>query len=166
MPRFSIYQGSEYGFCSVYTRVLNMPGIQRVLKMPILCLCLNMSEYARICVNIPSSAWLAFVLNFFIVISLGCFLEETKIDFSWSSWEYLICFLSKTKYFCKQNFKFVVTFADRRPWGSNLDTDNLSMMAFNDLCTYFFCCCCFCCRVSSFWCFRGLNQKLAKAVIL
>ena len=90
MPRFSIYHDSEYAFCSVYARVLNMPGLQRVLKMPMLCLCLNMFEYARICVNIPSSAWMAFVLNFFIVISLGCFL---------SSWEYLICFLSKTKNF-------------------------------------------------------------------
>ena len=93
MPRFSIYHDSEYAFCSVYARVLNMPGLQRVLKMPMLCFCLNMFEYARICVNIPSSAWMAFVLYYFIVISLGCFL---------SSWEYLICFLSKTKYFASK----------------------------------------------------------------
>ena len=39
MPLFSIYHGSEYGFGSVYTRVLNMPELQRVLKMP-------MSAYA------------------------------------------------------------------------------------------------------------------------
>ena len=56
MPRFSMYHGSEYAFCSVYTRVLHIPGLNRVLKMPMLCLCLNLSEYARICVNIPSSA--------------------------------------------------------------------------------------------------------------
>ena len=93
MPRLSIYHDSEYAFCSVYARVLNMPGLQRVLKMPMLCLCLNMFEYARICVSITSSAWMAFVSNIFIVISLGCFL---------SSWEYLICFLSKTKYFASK----------------------------------------------------------------
>ena len=93
MPRFSIYHDSEYAFCSVYARVLNMPGLQRVLKMPMLCFCSNMFEYARICVNITSSAWMAFVLNYFIVISLGCFL---------SSWEYLICFLSKTKNFASK----------------------------------------------------------------
>ena len=81
MPRFSIYHDSEYAFCSVYARVLNMPGLQRVLKMPMLCLCLNMFEYARICVNIPSSVWMAFVLNFFIVISLGCFPEEKNLNF-------------------------------------------------------------------------------------
>ena len=93
MPRFSIYHDSEYAFCSVYARVLNMPGLQRVLKMPMLCLCLNMFEYARICVSITSSAWMAFVSNIFIVICLGCFL---------SSWEYLICFLSKTKHFASK----------------------------------------------------------------
>ena len=93
MPRFSIYHDWEYAFCSVYARVLNIPGLQRVMKMATLCLCLNTFGYARICVNIPLSAWMAFVLNFFIVISLGCFL---------SSWEYLICFLSKTKYFASK----------------------------------------------------------------
>ena len=93
MPRFSIYHDWEYAFCSVYARVLNIPGLQRVITMATLCLCLNTFGYARICVNIPSSAWMAFVLNFFIVFSLGCFL---------SSWEYLICFLSKTKNFASK----------------------------------------------------------------
>ena len=86
---FCIYQGSKYA------RVTEGSGDAYA------CLCLNMSEYARICVNIPLRAWMAFVLNLFIVISLGCFLEETKSDFYSSSWEYLICFLSKTKYLSK-----------------------------------------------------------------
>ena len=81
MSRFSIYHDSEYRFCSVYARVLNRPGLQRVLKMLMVFLCLNMSEYTRICVNIPSSAWITFALNFFIVIFLGCFFEETNLIF-------------------------------------------------------------------------------------
>ena len=93
MPGFWIYQSSECAtilnisrlricilFC-IIIRLQNMPVLQGVLKMPMLCLCLNMSEYARICVNITSSVWMAFVLNFFIVISLGCFPEEKNLNF-------------------------------------------------------------------------------------
>ena len=53
-----------------------MPGLQRVLNMPgdariipeLAYLCLNISEYARICVIMPKSASMAFVLHFSIEI--------------------------------------------------------------------------------------------------
>ena len=78
-----------------------------------------MSEYAGICVDMPKSTWMAFVLFFPIEIlclvepmvtyfnvytkleviirscyeTRGYFLEETKFDFFYSSWKYLISYL-------------------------------------------------------------------------
>ena len=98
-----------------YTWVLNMPGLIRFW----LCLnnswtCLNMPGYAKICMNMPKSACMAFLLfpiiipclpecmiNYFNVYTKpeamsegiqGCFPEEIKLDFFCSSWKYLICF--------------------------------------------------------------------------
>ena len=72
-------------------------------------ICWNMSEYASIYVNMPKSAWMAFVLHFpcgYIILHVvtylkvymrltvivwrtrGCFLEETKFNFFCSSWRY------------------------------------------------------------------------------
>ena len=78
-----------------------------------------MSEYAGICVDMPKSTWMTFVLFFPIEIlclvepmvtyfnvytkleviirsyyeTRGYFLEETKFDFFYSSWKYLISYL-------------------------------------------------------------------------
>ena len=118
-PGFWIYQVSEYASGSEFASVLNMSGLHRVLNMPE-CLimsgwiCLEMSEYAGICVNKPKSASIAFVLYSPIVIP--CLLEGvvtyfyvfTKLEvlvwmkmrlFSWrdtiwfSSCKYFIWFL-------------------------------------------------------------------------
>ena len=73
MPGFWICQGSKY------IKILNMPGLHMVLKMPEYAsipehawLCQNMSECAKICVNIFKSAWMAFVLYFLSVIPYLC----------------------------------------------------------------------------------------------
>ena len=62
-PGFWIYHSSEYASDFEYARVLNMPGLHRVLNaneslnMPDYAwLCLNMPELAGICVNISKSA--------------------------------------------------------------------------------------------------------------
>ena len=68
MKAFWLYQGSEYTYQdseyvsgTEYTKALNIPGLQSVLNMPV-----NMSaytymfEYARICMNISTSAWMVF----------------------------------------------------------------------------------------------------------
>ena len=99
---FWICQDSEYPSGSDYTRVLNMPGLYRLLNMP---------DYAGICVNMPKSAWITFVLHFSIEILYllervvtgfnvykklevgSCFLEEAKYDFCCSGWKFMIfCF--------------------------------------------------------------------------
>ena len=118
LPNFWINQGSEYVRSN---RVLNMP------KYAWLCLaewtCMDMSEYADICVNMPKSSWMAFALYFPIVIP--CLLERVltyfnvcrKLEvwvlrkmmlFSWrhkhwffySNWNFIWC-LFWTKYFYK-----------------------------------------------------------------
>ena len=68
MKAFWLYQGSEYTYHesvyasgTEYTKALNITGLQRVLNMPV-----NMSaytymyEYARICMNMSTSAWMIF----------------------------------------------------------------------------------------------------------
>ena len=66
MKAFWLYQGSEYTYHyseyasgTEYTKALNITGLQRVLNMLV-----NMSaytyEYARICMNISTSAWMIF----------------------------------------------------------------------------------------------------------
>ena len=72
---------------------LNMPNYESIY--------LNVSEYAGVCMSIPKP---------YSEGICGCFLDQTKVDFQDSSWKYLIQFLFKTKYFCKQNIKFPVTF--------------------------------------------------------
>ena len=139
MSGFWIYQGHEYASGSEYARVLNKPGfwiyqgsdMRLVLNLPgfwicqgytgfWICLimsgwiCLDMSEYAGIWVNVPKFAWIAFVL--YIPIVIPCLLEGvityfnvfTKLEvlvwmkmrlFSWrdstwfSSCKYFIWFL-------------------------------------------------------------------------
>ena len=127
-PGFWIYQGSEYASGYEFARVLNT---RLVLNLPgfwicqgytgfWICLimsgwiCLDMSEYAGIWVNVPKFAWIAFVL--YIPIVIPCLLEGvityfnvfTKLEvlvwmkmrlFSWrdstwfSSCKYFIWFL-------------------------------------------------------------------------
>ena len=78
MPGFWIYQGSEYATGSEFAKVLNVPGFwiyQRYTGFWIClnisgCICLDMSEYAEIWMNMPKFAWMAFVLYFPIVINL------------------------------------------------------------------------------------------------
>ena len=56
---FWIYHNSEYASGTEYTKALNIPGLQSVLNMPVnmsVCLYLNTSEYARICINISASS--------------------------------------------------------------------------------------------------------------
>ena len=112
-------QGYEYVSGSKYARVLNIPWLHRVLDMSeytwiipdYAWLCRNMLDYARICLNIAKSAWIAFVLHVPIVIPcpleyiFTCFtevyglkeqetfLEVTKFYFIYISWKYLIRFL-------------------------------------------------------------------------
>ena len=72
-PGFWIYHVSEYASHAEYTTVTE--GFEYACEY--VCLCLNMSEYARIYMNMPtSSEW--FLLS---KDTIGCFLEETKFDF-------------------------------------------------------------------------------------
>ena len=61
-----VTQGSEYAW--IYCLI--MSG----------WICLDMSEYANICVNVPKSAWMAFVLYFPVVIP--CLLERVATYFN------------------------------------------------------------------------------------
>ena len=65
MQAFWLNLGSEYTttlnmlLVLKYTKALNIPGLQSVLNMPVnmsVCLYLNTSEYARICINISTSS--------------------------------------------------------------------------------------------------------------
>ena len=93
-PGFWIYQGSEYAPGYQFGRVLNT---RPVLNLPgfwirqgyggfWICLimsvwiCLDMSEYAGICVNMPKSAWIAFVL--YIPIVIPCLFEGVVTYFN------------------------------------------------------------------------------------
>ena len=87
-PRFWISQVSEYTKVLNTRLVLNLPGfwicqghtgfwIYLIMSGWI---CLGMSEYAAIGVNMPKSAWIAFVLYFPIVIP--CLLEGVVTYFN------------------------------------------------------------------------------------
>ena len=91
---------------------------------------MNMPEHAEIYVNLPKSAWIAFVLfphcnplstwmrgylfqalwktRSYCLIEQGCFLQKTKNEFFYGSWKNLICFLFWTKYFYKILIKFTI----------------------------------------------------------
>ena len=111
--RLWICQSSEYVSHSKYVRVLNMLGLHRVLN--VLEQFPNMSDYAWICLKIPEHGGMCLNTLFPIIISCvlecvityfnvymklevilyfggtwGCFLDETKFDFLYSSWKYLI----------------------------------------------------------------------------
>ena len=122
MLGFWLYQGSERVCGSEYTRVLNMTMLHKLytwIGVNYSWICLNMHEYAKICVNMPKTAWMAFyvfvsieilclvervVIYFNEVYSVkkwGYFLEEKKIDFLYSSWMYLIYFFLETINFYK-----------------------------------------------------------------
>ena len=74
MPGFWIYQGSDYASGSEYARVTQSSEYARIILehawiIPGYALvCLIMPEYTKTCVNMPKSAWMAFVLHFPIVI--------------------------------------------------------------------------------------------------
>ena len=110
---WSVWSFYNSMICWICLNILNMPDYAWI--------CLTMDKYTGICVNIPKSPWMSFVLHFPIVIPCllellvvtyfffnvctkleglwGCFLEETKFNFLYSSWKYLICFSFQIKYF-------------------------------------------------------------------
>ena len=123
-PGFWIYQGSEYASGYEFARVLNT---RLVLNLPgfwicqgytgfWICLimsgwiCLDMSEYAGICVNMPKSAWIAFVL--YIPIVIPCLLEGVVTYFNViTKLEVLVwwgCFLGEAIWF--SSCKYIVWF--------------------------------------------------------
>ena len=87
---FWIYKGFECASGSKYADVVNIPGFWKkkgseyarivqdceyawkVLKYGQICL--NISEYPGICVNMPKSTWMAFILYFLSVII--CLVED------------------------------------------------------------------------------------------
>ena len=73
MPRLWIYHGSEYASGTEYARVTE--GFDYACEY--ICLCLSMSEYARIWMNISTSSWIVLLSKG----TIGCFLEEKKFDF-------------------------------------------------------------------------------------
>ena len=103
IPGFWIFQG-----CTRFWLCLNMP--EKFLNIPdYIWICLNMSEYAGMCLN--AAKLVDFVLHFHIVITCllervvtyikgytkigtwSCFLKETKFDFFYGSWKYLIFYV-------------------------------------------------------------------------
>ena len=133
VPQFWICEGSvvplafnvpELWICSRVTQGSDYAWI--IHKNAWLCLIyLNMPEYVVICLNLPKSVWMVFVLHFpsgYITLhvvtyssvyrkveviawrnmKLFClFKRQRGFDFSYSSWKYFICFLVQTKYFYK-----------------------------------------------------------------
>ena len=117
-PGIWIYQGSEYASSSEFARilntrlVLNLPGFWirvRVLNISGLHRVLNMSEYswlclaeyAWICLNIPKSAWMAFVLYFSIVIS--CLLEGVVTYFNVYARLEVLVWMKTRLFSCRDN---------------------------------------------------------------
>ena len=124
-----IYKNSEYASGSQCARFIQGPKCAWITP-EYAWLCLNILEYARICVNMSKLASMALVLHVPIVIPcpLKLVVTSTKIKlwqnmrpFSWrenmifsivagSTWSFFFFFL--TKFFHKLDFKFTVTF-----WG-------------------------------------------------
>ena len=78
MPGFGMNQASEcqvseYASGSEYARISQASECVRIIPEYVLW-SLNMSAHAGICVNMPKSVWMAFVLHFPIVIP--CLLER------------------------------------------------------------------------------------------
>ena len=128
---FEYVLGSEFMSSSDYARVLNIPdfwicenytGFWIYLNNSVICFI--MPEYVWICLNMPKCAWMAFVSHFFLLIHLTffyIFFLKDKIWFLYSSWEYLVSFLSETNYFHNEDFKFGVTFDGRGLRAMNLN---------------------------------------------
>ena len=76
MPEFWIYQCSDL---SGLHRVLNMPEYAEIIP-EYAWFSLNMSEYARKCVNLPESVWKVFVFHALVVVT--CLLEQVITYFS------------------------------------------------------------------------------------
>ena len=125
------------------------------------------------CMDIKEFKAMAFVLHFPIVIS--CLMEpqivvheDTKLDFFYSSWNYLICFLLCTKYFTSKisNSLLHLESEGRRQW-TLIYPVNISLIFFLRIYLSIFIYLFFsCCYFTTFCCFKGLNQRFAKAVIL
>ena len=112
VPGFWTNQGSEYikvlntrlvlnlpGFW-IRVRVLNISGLHRVLNMSEYSwLCL--AEYAWICLNMPKSAWMAFVLYFSIVIS--CLLEGVVTYFNVYARLEVLVWMKTRLFSCRDN---------------------------------------------------------------
>ena len=111
MPEFWIYQGSEYASCFEYNRVLNMTVLHRIQNMlDYVWMCLNMSAYVGIGVNMSKSAWIVFVLHFRIspfflqsLFNLSTWLLWTSTG-DYSLKEYWAVFLKR------QNYLFFILF--------------------------------------------------------
>ena len=106
MQGFWIYQASEYARVLImllvlntsrqsygYNIALNIPGLHRGFEYAWM-----IPAYAWLCLNVPKSAWMAFVLHLPIVISYlkkpqTVFLESKSLIFFYSNWKYLILFI-------------------------------------------------------------------------
>ena len=108
---------SEMHFPAIWTpkktvKILNLWGKTDVDKNAWIKPCLDMSEYAGICLNMPKSAWMAFVLHFAIspfVLQSLLYLNTWLLI--WTSTGDLRLYK-----FLQVRFKFAVTFRDRGVW--------------------------------------------------
>ena len=112
MPGFWIYQGTEYTSSSDYTRVLNVPGLQhgdipwlhRVWNMPEwkflsnFWICLNMLEYACICLNLPELHCFAFSHSNSLFIWTRGYLFQSLHELEDILWRNMRLFFEETKY--------------------------------------------------------------------
>ena len=123
MPEFWIYQGSEYASCFEYNRVLNMTVLHRIQNMlDYVWMCLNMSAYVGIGVNMSKSAWIVFVLHFRIspfflqsLFNLNTWLLWTSTG-DYSLKEYWAVFLKRQNYLFFILFYFLWEGDWRRGW--------------------------------------------------
>ena len=111
-----------------WTTVVNMAGLYKVLNMPEYAWIIP--GYAWLCLNVPKSLWMAFVLHLPIAIPclkepLSVFLKSKNCFFFYSSWRYLILFFVLDWIFLQVKFQICYYF-----WGprglrvGNLDIPN------------------------------------------
>ena len=122
-----------------------------------------MPEYLWIYQNMHE--WLFFTFPHCNPLSEGninCFLEETKYIFFYSSPEHLISFLFWTKYFASKIWNLLLPLR-AEGWGLwiLIHTINISMMFF-----WWFIYLYLLLLFSTFWCFKGLNQRFTKTVVV
>ena len=136
---FWICQHSEYtGFLNIlglwicqgsgYTTILNIPGLHRVVNMPEYAWIIP--GYVWVCLNIPKSVWITFVLHLPFVIP---YLKGEPWLFSWrvKNWifysccKYLIVFFVLDWIFLQVRFRICCYLWEPRESGAvNLDIPN------------------------------------------